>query len=109
LKLRIIPLTREDRKQLISLLRDYTSMVREALELIIRNDIRSVKKAHETCYKVLREKYTYLHNKFVEEAYKRALAMYRSYRKLLSRWGRTSKRRRGVSQPSPPKVGGTEL
>jgi len=104
LKLKLIPLTREDRNQLISLLKDYTSMVREALNLIIRNDVRSKKRAHEICYRVLRERYPYLHNKFVEEAYKRALAMYRSYRKLLNRWRRVSKKRRDISPPSPPKI-----
>ncbi len=80
-------------------------MIREALDIITKNDVRSRKKAHELCYRALREKYPYLHNKFVQEAYKRALAMYRSYRKLLSKWKRLpEKKRRKISPPSPPKI-----
>lgn len=80
-------------------------MIKESLDIIIKNDVRSRKKAHELCYRVLREKYPHLHNKFVQEAYKRALAMYRSYRKLLNKWKRLPKReRRRVSPPSLPKV-----
>ncbi|MEM4914073.1 MAG: hypothetical protein QW579_07730, partial [Desulfurococcaceae archaeon] len=48
----------------------------------------------------LRERYPHLHNKYVEEAYKRALAVYRSYRKLLGKW---MKHKRG-NPPSPPSV-----
>jgi len=79
-------------------------MTREALDIIIRNDVRSKKNAHEVCYRMLREKYPYLHNKFVEEAYKRALAMYRSYRKLLNKWKKISKKRKDISPPTLPKI-----
>jgi len=80
-------------------------MLREALGIIIENDVRSRKKAHEKCYRVLREKYPQLHNKFVQEAYKRALAIYRSYRKLLNKWKRLSEKKRGkIKPPSPPSV-----
>ena len=80
-------------------------MLREALGIIIENDVRSRKKAHEKCYRILREKYPQLHNKFVQEAYKRALAMYRSYRKLLNKWKRLSEKKRGkIKPPSPPSV-----
>jgi len=79
-------------------------MTREALDIIIRNDARSKKNAHEICYRMLREKYPYLHNKFVEEAYKRALAMYRSYRKLLNKWKKISKKRKDISPPTLPKI-----
>jgi len=80
-------------------------MIKEALNIIIKNDVRSRKKAHELCYKVLRKKYSYLHNKFVQEAYKRALAMYRSYRKLLNKWKKLSERKRKkISPPSPPSL-----
>ncbi|RLE65155.1 MAG: hypothetical protein DRJ47_05995 [Thermoprotei archaeon] len=105
IKLKIIPLTRTDKNQLLSLLNDYTSMIRESLGIIIKNDVRSRKKAHELCYKVLRERYPHLHNKFVQEAYKRALAMYRSYRKLLNKWKRLpEKKKRKISPPSLPTV-----
>jgi len=98
-------ITRDDKNQLFSLLNDYREMVREALGIITRNDVRSRKKAYELCYRILREKYPYLHNKFVQEAYKRALAMYRSYRKLLNKWERLSeKKRKNTSPPSPPSV-----
>ena len=71
----------------------------------MKNDVRSRKKAHGLCYRILREKYPHLHSKFVQEAYKRALATYRSYRKLLSKWKRLPKeKRKGISPPSPPKV-----
>ena len=46
-----------------------------------------------------------MHNKFVQKAYKRALAMYRSYRKLLNKWKRLpEKKKKMISPPSPPKV-----
>jgi len=80
-------------------------MVKEALIIVIKNDVRSRKKAHELCYSFLRERYPHLHNKFVQEAYKRALAMYRSYRKLLNKWKRLpEKKKKRLSPPSPPKV-----
>ena len=75
------------------------------MDIIMKNDVRSRKKAHELCYRILREKHPHLHNKFVQEAYKRALAMYRSYRKLLSKWKRLPKeKRKRISPPSPPRV-----
>ena len=105
IKFKLIPLTRSVKSQLVSLLNDYTSMVKDALDVIIKNDVRSRKRAHELCYRVLREKYPHLHNKFVQEAYKRALAMYRSYRKLLNKWKRLpKKKRKRISPPSLPKV-----
>ncbi len=80
-------------------------MIREALDIIVKNDVRSRKKAHELCYKFLRRRRPHLHNKFIQEAYKRALAMYRSYRKLLNKWKRLpEKKRKKTSPPSPPKV-----
>ncbi len=103
-------MTRSDKSQLLSLLSDYTSMIRETLDTIIENDIRSRKKAHELCYGSLRNKYPHLHNKFVQEAYKRALGMYRSYRKLLNKWKRLpEKKRKRISPPSPPKVDGNRI
>lgn len=104
-KFKLIPLTRSDKSQLLSLLNEYTGMIRKALDIIIENDVRGRRKAHELCYRVLREKYPHLHNKFVQEAYKRALAMYRSYRKLLNKWKRLpEKKRKKISSPSPPSV-----
>ena len=104
-KLKLVPLTRNDRNQLLSLLNEYTSMLRESLSIIIKNDVRSRKRAHELCYSPLRKKYPHLHNKYVQEAYKRALAMYRSYRKLLSKWRKLSeKKRKKTSPPSPPTI-----
>ena len=80
-------------------------MVREALKIIVENDARSRKKAHTLCYRFLRKKHPQLHNKFVQEAYKRALAMYRSYRKLLNKWKRLpEKKGRKIKPPSPPSV-----
>ena len=88
-----------------SLLNEYTAIIKEALDTIVRNDARSRKKAHELCYSLLREKHPHLHNKFAQEAYKRALAMYRSYRKLLNKWRRLpEEKRKKASPPSPPSV-----
>ncbi len=104
-KLKLIPLSKSDKSELHSLLNEYTSMIKEALDIIVRNDARSMKRAHELCYKLLREKHPHIHNKFVQEAYKRALAMYRSYRKLLSKWKRLpEKKRKRVSHPSLPRI-----
>ncbi|HIQ13889.1 MAG TPA: hypothetical protein EYH44_05860, partial [Thermoprotei archaeon] len=71
-KLKLVPLTKKDKNSLLSLLNDYTLMIRESLHIIIENDIRSRKRAHELCYRLLRRKYPHLHNKYVQEAYKRA-------------------------------------
>ena len=110
LKFKLIPLTRNDKDQLLSLLEEYTSIVREALDVIIKNDVRSRKKAHELCYRFLRNKYPHLHNKFIQEAYKRALAMYRSYRKLLNKWKRLpEKKKKRISPPSPPMIEGNRV
>jgi len=80
-------------------------MIRESFEIIMENDVRSRKRAHELCYRPLREKYPSLHNKFVQEAYKKALSMYRSYRKLLGKWRRLPERlKRRISPPSPPSI-----
>jgi len=103
IKLKLIPLSKSDKSQLISLLKEYTVMIREAIDIIIENDARSRKRAHELCYAFLREKHPHLHNKFAQEAYKRALAMYRSYRKLLSKWKRLPSKKR-ISPPSKPRV-----
>ena len=105
-KLKLIPLTKRDKRELISLLKDYTEMLREALEIVMKKDIRSRKKAHEACYEYLRRRYPHLHSKYVQEAYKRALAMYKSYRKLLRKWQKLPKRqKRRISPPSPPSIG----
>jgi len=80
-------------------------MIKEALDIIVRNDVHSKKRAHELCYAYLRGRHPHLHNKFAQEAYKRALAMYRSYRKLLNKWKRLSEeKRRRTLPPSPPRV-----
>ena len=103
-------MTKNDRSQLLSLLNDYTVMIGGALEIIVRNDARSRRKAHELCYRVLRERYPHLHNKFIQEAYKRALAMYRSYRKLLNKWKRLQeKKKKKISPPSPPTIEGNRV
>ncbi|MCD6487925.1 MAG: hypothetical protein J7K21_01705, partial [Desulfurococcales archaeon] len=105
IKYKLIPLTKNDGSQLLSLLNDYTAMIRGALEIIAGNDARSRKKAHKLCYRILRERYPHLHNKFVQEAYKRALAMYRSYRKLLNKWKRLPERKKkSISPPSLPTI-----
>jgi transposase, IS605 OrfB family, central region len=105
IKLKLIPLTKNGRNQLYSLLEEYTIMIREAIDIIIENDARSRKRAHELCYTYLRERHPQLHSKFTQEAYKRALAMYRSYRKLLNKWKRLpEEKRKKVSPPSPPSV-----
>ena len=105
IKLKLVPLTKSDGRHLCSLLEDYSSIIREALDIIVRNDVRSRRRAHELCYGFLREKYPHLHNKFVQEAYKRALAAYRSYRKLLNKWKKLPEgKRRIVKPPSLPKV-----
>ncbi|MEM4970903.1 MAG: hypothetical protein QXE01_06585 [Sulfolobales archaeon] len=97
LKLKIIPLTKRDKLEAQTLLKDYRELVGEALNIIMTNDARSKKKAHDLCYRTLREKYPHLHNKFAEEAYKRALANYKGYRKQLRKWDKGELK----SKPSP--------
>ncbi len=76
-KLKLIPLTKRDKNHLYLLLNEYTSMVREALDTITRDDVRSGRKAHELYYAFLRRKYSHIYNKFAQEAYyKRVLAIY---------------------------------
>ncbi|MEM4913633.1 MAG: transposase [Desulfurococcaceae archaeon] len=100
MKIKLVPVSRRDKVLVHSLLSDYTKILRDALNIIVKNDVKSRRKAHELCYRYLRERYHHLHNKYVEEAYKRALAVYRSYRKLLGKW---MKHKRG-NPPSPPSV-----
>ena len=56
IKLKLIPLTKNDRDQLHSLLEEYTIMIKEGMDIIIENDARSRKKAHDLCYAFLRKK-----------------------------------------------------
>ncbi len=100
MKIKLVPVSRRDKVLAHRLLSDYTTLLRDALNIVVENDVRSRKKAHELCYRYLRERYPHLHNKYVEEAYKRALSMYRSYRRLLRKW---MKHKRG-NPPSPPSV-----
>jgi len=100
LRVKLIPLTKTDLRLLCRLKEEYTALLKDALKLIVDNDIRTIKQAHETCYEVLRRKYHNIHNKFVQEAYKRALAMYKSYLKLKKRYEKGLLR----SEPSLPKV-----
>ncbi|MEM4786771.1 MAG: hypothetical protein QXV28_02155, partial [Ignisphaera sp.] len=86
LKIKLVPLSKRDKVLVHSLLSDYTNILMDALNIVVKNNVRSRKKAHELCYRYLRERYPHLHNKYVEEAYKRALVVYRSYRKLLGKW-----------------------
>ena len=79
------------------------------MSIIIENDVRSRKRAHELCYGLLR-RHPHLRNKYAQEAYKRALATYRSYRRLLNKWrklpdGRSKK----ISQSSPPSIEGNRV
>ncbi|MEM4923231.1 MAG: transposase [Ignisphaera sp.] len=97
LKIKLVPLSKRDKVLVHSLLSDYTNILMDALNIVVKNNVRSRKKAHELCYRYLRERYPHLHNKYVEEAYKRALVVYRSYRKLLGKWMRGN-------SPSPPSV-----
>ncbi len=100
LKVKLIPLAKRDLRRLRELKESYTSLLKDALKMIIENDIRTRKQAHETCYKMLRRKHPKLHNKFIQEAYKRALAMYKSYLKLKKRY------EKGLLkfEPSLPKI-----
>ena len=100
LKVKLVPVSKRDKVLVHSLLSDYTNILMDVLNIVVKNDVRSRKKAHELCYRYLRERYPHLHNKYVEEAYKRALSMYRSYRRLLGKW---MKHKRG-NPPSPPSV-----
>ncbi|MEM1938543.1 MAG: transposase [Acidilobaceae archaeon] len=100
MKIKLVFLSKRDKVLVHSLLSDYTNILKDALNIIVKNDVRSKKKAHELCYRYLRDKYPHLHNKYVEEAYKRALSMYRSYRKLLGKW---MKHKYG-KPPSPPSI-----
>ena len=100
MKIKLVPLSKRDKIFVHGLLNDYTGLLRDTLNVIVKNDVKSKKRAHELCYKYLRERYLHLHNKYVEEAYKRALSMYRSYRKLLGKW---MKHKYG-KPPSPPSI-----
>ncbi|MEM4482127.1 MAG: transposase, partial [Desulfurococcaceae archaeon] len=100
LKIKLVPVSKRDKVLVHCLLSDYTNLLTDALNIVVKNDVRSRKKAHEFCYRYLRERYPHLHNKYVEEAYKRALSVYRSYRRLLRKW---MKHKRG-NPPSPPSV-----
>ncbi|MEM2173358.1 MAG: hypothetical protein QXU09_03030 [Thermoproteota archaeon] len=73
LKIRLLPVSKGDKALTHCLSKDYTTLLREALDIVVRSDVRSRRRAHELCYKRLREKYPHLHNKYVEEAYKRSL------------------------------------
>ena len=100
LKVKLMPLTKTDLEKLQKLKETYTTILKEALEIVIGNDVRTRKQAHDLCYDVLRRKYPKLNNKFVQEAYKRALSTYKSYLKLRKRY------ERGLLkfEPSLPKV-----
>ncbi|MEM0050090.1 MAG: transposase [Candidatus Bathyarchaeia archaeon] len=100
MKIKLAPLSKRDKVLVHRLLSDYTNLLRDALNIVVENDVRSRKKAHELCYRYLRERYPHLHNKYVEEVYKRALSVYRSYRKILGKW---MKHKRG-NPPSPPSI-----
>jgi putative transposase len=105
LKVKLMPLTKTDLKKLQKLKETYTTILKEALGIVIGNDVRTRKQAHDLCYDVLRQKYPKLHNKFVQEAYKRALSMYKSYLKLRKRYERGLLK----SGPSLPKVNGNDV
>ena len=100
LKIRLLPVSKGDKALTHCLSKDYTTLLREALDIVVRSDVRSRRRAHELCYKRLRERYPHLHNTYVEEAYKRTLSMYRSYRRLLGKW---MKHKYG-KPPSPPSL-----
>ncbi len=100
LKVKLIPLTKTDFRKLLELKESYTDLLKDALKIVIENDVRTRKQAHEACYEVLRRKYPKLHNKFTQEAYKRALAMYKSYLKLKKRY----ERRLLKFEPSLPEI-----
>ena len=74
-------------------------MLAEATKIIVAEDIRGRKKAHDRIYPLFRERWPDIHNKFIQEAYKRALAMYNSYRQRLKKWRRGKLKHK----PSPPK------
>ncbi len=97
LKLKLHPLTSEDRILLYDLLSKYKRMLRLAVDVVFSKDIRSVKRAHEELYQPLRKMFSELHNKYAEEAYKKALSMYKSYRKLMKKF------ERGLLKSSPSK------
>ena len=90
LKLKLHPLTSEDRILLYDLLSKYKRMLRLAVDVVFSKDIHSVKKAHEELYQPLRKMFSELHNKYAEEAYKKALAMYKSYRKLMKKFEKST-------------------
>ncbi|MEM4682823.1 MAG: hypothetical protein QXR37_05695, partial [Ignisphaera sp.] len=70
MKIKLLPVSRRDKVLVHSLLSDYTKILRDALNIVVKNDVKSKKRAHELCYRYLRERYHHLHNKYVEEAYK---------------------------------------
>ncbi len=96
--LKLKPLGKGDEKMFYTLLEAYNSMLMEATRIVVLEDIRSRKKAHKRIYPILRERWPEIHNKFAQEAYKRALAMYRSYRQRLKKY----KAGKLKHKPSPP-------
>ncbi|MHA1832851.1 MAG: hypothetical protein ACTSV7_02565, partial [Candidatus Baldrarchaeia archaeon] len=93
---KLIPLTRKDKNELLSLIKRYVEMLKFSLSMVIGKNLRSRKRVHEEIYPILREKCSDLHNKFVQEAYKKALSMYKSYLKL-------KRKKRKVSLPEVKK------
>ncbi|QOJ78907.1 IS200/IS605 family element transposase accessory protein TnpB [Infirmifilum lucidum] len=108
IKLKLVPLDTESRRLLHDLLKKYAELLAEAQRLVVELDIRSVKRAHEALYKLLREMHRELHNKYAEEAYRRALANYRSYLKLKRKWEKRL-RRLGFEEPRPPSAEGNKV
>lgn len=74
-----MPVSWRDKVLIYYLLKDYTALLREALDIIVRSDARSMRRVHKLCCKYLRERYSHLHNKNVEETYKKAPLIYRNY------------------------------
>ncbi|MEM1861921.1 MAG: hypothetical protein QXV15_06415 [Acidilobaceae archaeon] len=66
LKIKLIPVSRRDKALIYGLLEDYTALLREALDIVVRSDARSRKRAHKHCYKYLRGKYPHLPNKYIK-------------------------------------------
>ncbi|HWQ17285.1 MAG TPA: transposase [Sulfolobales archaeon] len=98
LKFKLTPLSRLDRGRAFKLLRIYNAIVSKAQAIVNANDVKSLKRAHKLCYEPLRREFQDLHNKYVQEAYKRALQNYKSYIKKLKEWRKDPSKRK----PSPP-------
>ena len=78
----------------------YRNLVMTALEIISKNNAKSLNKAHSLCYECLKRRFHGWHNKMYLYAIREALALWKSYLKLLKEY----KKGKIPFKPSPPEI-----